>query len=45
MPTAAIMAKQLTIKGVTVGNRSEQQDMIRALEATDIHPMIDKVFR
>lgn len=44
VPTAAIMAKQLTIKGVTVGNRSEQQDMIRALEATDIHPMIDKVF-
>lgn len=44
VPTGAIMAKQLTIKGVTVGSRVQQQDMIRALEITNIRPIIDKTF-
>ncbi|WP_413729954.1 zinc-dependent alcohol dehydrogenase family protein [Sodalis sp. RH22] len=44
VPTGAIMGKQLTVKGITVGCRTHQQDMIRALEKTDVRPMIDSVW-
>lgn len=34
-----------TIRGVYVGGKAMMQDMIRAIEANDIHPVIDeKVF-
>lgn len=44
VPTAAIMGKQLAIKGITVGSRAHQLDMIRALNATTVRPVIDKTF-
>ncbi|EAM2857210.1 NAD(P)-dependent alcohol dehydrogenase [Salmonella enterica] len=44
IPTGTIMGKQLSIKGVIVGSRTHQIDMIRALNASNIRPIIDKVF-
>lgn len=44
VPTAIAMAKNVTIKGVTVGSRQHQEDMIRALEITGIRPVIDSTF-
>jgi NADPH:quinone reductase-like Zn-dependent oxidoreductase len=42
--TAAIMMRQLRILGITVGNRAQQQDLVRAVEANSIHPVIDRNF-
>jgi NADPH:quinone reductase-like Zn-dependent oxidoreductase len=39
--TLSIMRKQLRVQGVTVGNRRQQLDMIRAIEANAIRPVID----
>ena len=44
VPTLAMMAKQIKLKGIIVGSRTHQQDMIRGLEATGIRPVIDKTF-
>lgn len=44
VPTAKIMMHQICVKGVTVGTRQQQQDMVRGLEATGIKPIIDKSF-
>lgn len=44
VPTLAMMAKQIKLKGIVVGSRTQQEDMIRALEATGIRPVIDKTF-
>lgn len=44
VPTAVAMSKNATIKGVTVGSRQDQQDMIEALEANRIRPVIDSSF-
>ena len=44
VPTAVAMAKNVTIKGVTVGSRQDQEDMIKALEVTGIRPVIDSTF-
>ncbi|HRN87521.1 NAD(P)-dependent alcohol dehydrogenase [Hyphomicrobium sp.] len=44
VPTLAMMAKQIKLKGIVVGSRAHQADMIRALEATGIRPVIDKTF-
>lgn len=40
----AIMGQNLKISGVTVGSRVHFEDMVRAIEANDIHPVIDKRF-
>ncbi|QUD89741.1 zinc-dependent alcohol dehydrogenase family protein [Phenylobacterium montanum] len=42
--TATVMAKNITIKGVTVGSKQEQREMIAAVEATGIRPVIDRSF-
>jgi NADPH:quinone reductase-like Zn-dependent oxidoreductase len=42
--TVQIMAKQIRLIGITVGTRREQQDMVRAVEATGIRPVIDRHF-
>jgi NADPH:quinone reductase-like Zn-dependent oxidoreductase len=42
--TAMIMGKQLRVIGVTVGTRRAQLDMIAAIEANDIRPVIDRHF-
>jgi len=44
VPTMALMAKQITLKGILVGARAHQEDMVRGLEATGIRPVIDKTF-
>ncbi|MDD2539715.1 MAG: NAD(P)-dependent alcohol dehydrogenase [Desulfuromonadaceae bacterium] len=44
VPTAALMARQVRLQGVTVGNRQQQIEMIRALDANDMKPVIDKTF-
>lgn len=38
------LTRQLRLQALIVGNRRQQQDMIRALEATDMRPVIDRHF-
>ncbi len=44
MPFAVVQAKRLCLQAVTVGSRRDQIEMVRAIEAHDIHPVIDRVF-
>ena len=44
VPTALLMSKSIRLQGVTVGTRRQQLDMIRAIEATGIRPVIDSSF-
>jgi NADPH:quinone reductase-like Zn-dependent oxidoreductase len=44
VPTAALMAKQAKLQGLIVGSLQEQQDFVRALDATGIRPVIDRTF-
>lgn len=42
--TAVAMGKNVTIKGVTVGSRQEQEEMIAAIDANGIKPVIDSTY-
>ncbi len=42
--TSLLMGKNLRVKGITVGSRQHQFDMIAAINATGIKPVIDKHF-
>jgi NADPH:quinone reductase-like Zn-dependent oxidoreductase len=44
MPFAMAQAKRIRLQGVTVGSRRDQLDMIRAIEANGIRPVIDSSF-
>ena len=44
VPTAALFGKNAELKGITVGSRAQQVDMIAAIEATGIEPVIDSTF-
>jgi NADPH:quinone reductase-like Zn-dependent oxidoreductase len=44
VPTALLMQKQLRLIGITVGTRRAQIEMIAAIEATGIRPVIDRRF-
>jgi len=44
VPTAKFMTKQARLQGLIVGSRIHQQEMIRAIEANDMHPVIDRSF-
>ncbi len=44
IPTAKLMIKQARLQGVVVGSRRHQLDMIRAIEASDMRPIIDSTF-
>ena len=44
VPTAALMAKQISLKGILVGSREHQNDFVNALEASGIKPVIDTSF-
>ncbi|MCS2609603.1 zinc-dependent alcohol dehydrogenase family protein [Halomonas dongshanensis] len=44
IPTAKLMAKQATLKGLIVGSRRDQVEMIRAIEASNLRPIIDREF-
>lgn len=38
------LIKQLRLQGLIVGNRRQQQDMVKAIDANGMRPVIDKVF-
>lgn len=42
--TGFMMMKQIRLIGITVGSREHQLDMIRAIEANGIKPVVDKTF-
>ncbi|MBK4737970.1 zinc-dependent alcohol dehydrogenase family protein [Noviherbaspirillum pedocola] len=44
VPTAMLMAKQARLQGLIVGSRADQQDFVRAIEATRLAPCIDRQF-
>lgn len=44
VPTGAMMVKQVRLQGLIVGSRRHQKDMVRALEATGMRPVIDRSF-
>ncbi|XOZ34537.1 zinc-dependent alcohol dehydrogenase family protein [Halomonadaceae bacterium KBTZ08] len=44
VPTAKLMAKQVRLQGLLVGSRQHQIEMVRAINATGIKPIIDRSF-
>lgn len=44
IPTVALLTRQVRLQGIQVGNRQQQIEMIRALDANDMKPVIDKTF-
>ncbi|MEZ5945555.1 MAG: NAD(P)-dependent alcohol dehydrogenase [Hyphomonas sp.] len=44
VPTAALFSRNITLSGITVGSRRMQEDMIDAIEASGIRPVIDSSF-
>lgn len=42
--TVTIMGMQLKVQGLTVGSRQSQQDMVRAIDASGMKPVIDSTF-
>jgi NADPH:quinone reductase-like Zn-dependent oxidoreductase len=44
IPLVAALIKQLRLQGVLVGSRTHQQQMIKAIEANGIKPVIDRSF-
>jgi NADPH:quinone reductase-like Zn-dependent oxidoreductase len=44
VPTAALMAKQARLQGLIVGNRRDQVELVRAIDATGLRPVIDRSF-
>lgn len=44
IPTAKLMAKQAKLQGLIVGSRRHQIEMIRAIEAANLRPIIDREF-
>ncbi len=44
IPTAKLMAKQAKLQGLIVGSRRHQIEMIDAIEATNLKPIIDREF-
>ncbi len=44
VPTALLMAKQARLQGLIVGNRRQQTDFVRAIDAIGLRPVIDRKF-
>ena len=44
VPTALLMARQARLKGLIVGSRRQQIDLVRAIDATGLRPVIDRSF-
>jgi len=38
------LIKQLRLQGLIVGNRTQQQDMVKAIDANKMQPVVDRVF-
>jgi NADPH:quinone reductase-like Zn-dependent oxidoreductase len=39
-----MMAKQMRLQGLIVGSRRHQADLVRAMEATGLRPVVDRAF-
>ena len=44
IPTVTLLTHQVRLQGIQVGSRHQQIEMIRALDANDMKPVIDKTF-
>jgi len=44
VPTVALMGRQQTLHGITVGSRTQQLEMIQALNTMDLRPVIDVTY-
>ncbi|NQE98078.1 zinc-binding dehydrogenase, partial [Escherichia coli] len=44
VPTVELMRRHQTLQGLIVGSRRHQRDMVRAIDATGIKPVIDQTF-
>jgi NADPH:quinone reductase-like Zn-dependent oxidoreductase len=44
VPTAALFTKNAVVSGITVGSRTQQQDLVLALEQNRIQPVLDRTF-
>ncbi|THF63228.1 zinc-dependent alcohol dehydrogenase family protein [Pseudothauera rhizosphaerae] len=44
VPTIELMARQQRVTGIGVGSRQHQIELVRALDATGIRPVIDRIF-
>ncbi|TPW29535.1 zinc-dependent alcohol dehydrogenase family protein [Pararhizobium mangrovi] len=44
IPTRKLMTKQASLRGLIVGSRRHQMEMVRALETIDVRPVIDSCF-
>lgn len=44
VPTGLLLARQARLQGVVVGSRRQQQEFVRALDRSDIRPVIDRSF-
>src|SRR5690554_3829657 len=44
VPTAKLMARQASLRGLIVGSRRHQLEMIRAIEVSGLKPVIDREF-
>nr|WP_163502669.1 NAD(P)-dependent alcohol dehydrogenase [Halomonas socia] len=44
VPTIKLMAKQARLQGLIVGSRTQQQEMVRGIEAIGVRPIIDSTF-
>lgn len=44
IPTARLMAKQGRLQGLIVGSRTQQQEMVRGIDALGLRPIIDASF-
>lgn len=44
IPTAAMMVRQIRLQGLIVGSRRQQQDLVRAIDATGLRPVVDRRF-
>lgn len=44
VPTGALTMKQITLRGIVVGSRRHQQDMVRALTTHPVEPIIDRSY-
>ncbi|MGH8237968.1 MAG: zinc-binding dehydrogenase [Steroidobacteraceae bacterium] len=44
VPIPALFSNQIRTSGISIGNRADQEDMIRAITVNRLHPIIDRSF-
>ena len=45
LPLGPLMLKQITVNGIGVGHRRALEDLVRAVDATGLRPVIDGRYR